>query len=231
MPCLRILYQPPGCNRPMGALGRSVARGCVVSNMLHVYHDIAPKLPGNVVVAGGAVRDFLMKRTPKDYDMFILGVPRDEAEPEIIKAMSGFEPVKVIEGHSSEPYLVGTWRYRDSTVQVMVNPAASTGALLDTFDWNTALFAYDGDFHQRTRIEDIAPGKDLRLQTVTFPLSTLRRGFRFSERFKMVFPRDLIVSLCEQVVEKGGKVGATGAEPDMLSLAANVLVDDREGAS
>lgn len=40
-----------------------------VTELLHPF--------GDVVIAGGSVRDFLMGRDPKDYDIFVLGISED----------------------------------------------------------------------------------------------------------------------------------------------------------
>lgn len=180
---------------------------------------------GPVVVAGGAVRDHLMGRAPKDYDIFVLGSTWDDTLVERVRtALSPFEPITTLEFHKSEPYLVTTVRHKGEMVQVMLNPAPTVSALVDTFDWNVCLFAYDGDtVTARTNIEEIGEGYELKLQACRFPLSTLRRGFRFSERFGMTLKRETVVDLCQRIVT-GPAVGSVANEPDMPSLAANVLV-------
>lgn len=200
-------------------------------NSIHDAHkEFSSRLGsiGPVVIAGGAVRDTLLKRKPKDFDVFLLGVEKPEqVEGTITMAMGGLAVLEPLEFHKSEPYLVGSWDWNGTMVQVMGSPAKSTDELLDGFDWNVCLFAYDGRYHKREYISNIAPGKSLRLQTVRFPASTLRRGFRFSERFAMKLERQDVLSLCEKVVALGAKPGSQGAEPDMPALAANALVGDR----
>lgn len=174
-----------------------------MSSVPAVYEAFRGRLGafGQVVVAGGSVRDHVMGRTAKDFDVFVLGPVTDDQVAAVSGALSGLEIVTPPEFHKSEPYLVATVRLEGELVQIMCNPAADIEALLDSFDWNVSLFAFDGTVRQREMVENIAIGRSLRLQTVTFPLSTLRRGFRFSERFGMVFERADIVRLCRDVAK------------------------------
>jgi len=153
---------------------------------------------GQVVIAGGAVRDWLMGREPKDYDVFVLGAPD---EPELFEqVLAGLEPVTMLDFHKSEPFLQGTFRFGERIVQVMATPHTSVDALLDSFDWNVCRFAYDGStVTDACPVESIRAGERLRLHRVTFPVSTLRRGFRFSERFSMRLEYTDIRRLCEAI--------------------------------
>lgn len=182
---------------------------------------------GKLVVAGGAVRDHLMGRQAKDFDLFLLNTPfTKEAREAVTDALDDLEVVKPLAWHNSEPYLVMTVRWQGFDVQVMCNPAVSIDALVDTFDWNVARFAFDGEnFTKGMDVDDIGYGKELKLHRVTFPTSTLRRGFRFAERFAMSIDPDIILLLCEEVVKKRNNPGPRGAEPDMPALAANYLID------
>lgn len=152
---------------------------------------------GRVYVAGGAVRDSLMGKLPKDYDVFVSGqFNQDDAS----KRCSDLQVVKAMPTHAYEPFLRGTFCYNGAEVQVMSTPHESLAALVDSFDWNVCLFGFDGlTYERRTALEDIAPGKPLVLQRVTYPRSTLRRGFHFSERFKMQFAAADVSRLCSLV--------------------------------
>jgi hypothetical protein len=129
---------------------------------------------------------------------------------------------------------VATVKWDGMEIQVLVNPAESMEALIGTFDWSVCLFGFDGQsWFKGEPLEHIAAGKSLRLQRVTFPLSTLRRGFRFSERFRMKLERADVLTLCKAITDKAAKdsnVGPSGNEPDMPALAANVLVDNQAEA-
>ena len=173
-------------------------------DLLRVVHDeFLRRLGhlGSVVIAGGAVRDAVMGRTPKDYDVFVLGCPFNaESRDAVTERLGTLPSLDQLEFHKSEPFLVGTVSFhvggRDVVVQVMTTDAATVQALLDRFDWNVSRFAFDGAVHALTAIDEIGTGQPLRLHKVTYPLSTLRRGFRFSERFGMEFQRADVLRLC-----------------------------------
>lgn len=169
---------------------------------------------GQVVIAGGAVRDHLMSRAAKDYDVFVLSrQPEKDAALDIHAATADLMTVEQLEHHKSEPFLVVTVMFNDSLVQIMWSPEPTTDALLGTFDWNVCLFAFDSDgLKARTDITDIRPGASLKRQRVTYPLSTLRRGFRFSERFGMVLERADVEWLCEAILAESSKADARQQE-------------------
>lgn len=202
-----------------------------------VYSEFNQRLSslGRVVIAGGAVRDTLLGKPPKDWDIFVLpggAFDYERGKALTVQALQDLTKVTpVVDWHGSEPYLVATVKWNEAEVQVLVNPAKDKAALVGTFDWSVCLFAYDGEYLHGEPLENIAAGKSLRLQTVTFPMSTLRRGYRFSERFKMKLEQKDVVDLCRQVISKAdakNDVGPTGNEPDMPSLAANVLVEESQ---
>lgn len=196
---------------------------------------------GDCYLAGGCVRDHLMGRRAKDYDFFILNNSLfnnyDEISDKIKQKLSKYKTVNTkVEWHNSEPYLVITVKYMTYDVQILFNPARSIDELLDTFDWNTCLFSYGKSnietcnpyFNNKETIENIGVGKELRLNKITFPLSTLRRGFRFSERFLMKLKKEDIISLSKEILinnEVGLNKGPIGNEPDMTSLSKNTLVN------
>jgi len=191
-----------------------------------VYAEFQKRLSdfGHVVIAGGAVRDTLMGLSPKDWDVFVLqnGVGFDEIKKEISKRISDLTPVPPkVEWHNSEPYLVATIQWNGEQVQILVNPAQSVDDLISTFDWNVCLFAYDGAFHCKESIENIGHGKSIKLNSVTFPASTLRRGYRFSERFLMQLDIETVVRLCRMIVAKADVKNNVGLADDGPSLAPN----------
>lgn len=205
-------------------------------NIETVYAEFNQRLSpfGKVVIAGGAVRDSLMGKQPKDYDIFVLrpdGFDFEKDRKTLTEQLHDLtKVVPVVQWHGSEPFLAATVQWRDREIQVLVNPQPSKEALIATFDWNVCLFAYDGAMLCGENIDNIGPGKTLRLNKVTFPASTLRRGFRFSERFLMVLEHETVADLCRQIIAKAdakNNVGPSGNEPDMPSLTANSLVDNR----
>jgi len=160
---------------------------------------------GRVVLAGGSVRDSLMDRDPKDYDIFILGGSRiafGEIGKKVTEALGKFPKVQSeTDWHKSEPFMIYEIKYEGKGVQVMYKEESwTTDSLLDGFDWNVSLFAFDENgYKTREDVNNIAVGKSLRLQGVTHPASTLRRGYRFSERFKMKFENSDVARLCDMV--------------------------------
>lgn len=179
---------------------------------------------GRIVIAGGAVRDTLLGQEPKDFDVFVLhdeGVKFSEMKKALVPAVADLTPIPpVVEWHNSEPFLVVTINWHGKQIQILANPAPNPEALVDTFDWSVCLYAYfDDSLIAREPVDNIKPGGELWLNRVTYPLSTLRRGFRFSERFLMKLRREDIDTICAKVLEKGQK-----QEPDRPSEEKNRLV-------
>jgi tRNA nucleotidyltransferase/poly(A) polymerase len=160
---------------------------------------------GEVIVAGGAARDELMGRQPKDFDVFVLWSGEwdfELAKSRIIDCLGDFQKREpAVDWHKSEPYLVSDLIIGDAAVQVLVSPHKTWNELLDSFDWNTCLFSFclDG-FHNLEDHNNIKDGASLKLHRITYPISTLRRGYRFSERFKMKFERSDLVRLCQEIL-------------------------------
>lgn len=164
---------------------------------------------GDVVIAGGAVRDTLMGRTPKDYDVFIINSGSKfnsftEVKAEVGERLLGHPKVDIkYEWHKSEPFLIESIKTEYGEVQIMARNIQNEQDLMDTFDWNVALFTFGKNgYINRESIENIGEGKDLILHKVTYPYSTLRRGYRFSERFTMKLRREDTFKLCQMIVQK-----------------------------
>ena len=167
---------------------------------------------GPVIIAGGAPRNVLMDIAPKDYDVFILNdKPFKEIQPQVSEIVDNLKVTtteKLI--HRSEPYLVRTLTLLGaSDTQVMVVPFKTADELLSTFDWNVCLFAYDGtNFICKEDVANIGKGKELKLNLLTYPRSTLRRGYRFSERFGMTLPFKTVDKILEAIIlNKNKKIG------------------------
>jgi len=161
----------------------------------HMHNEFSNRFSsnGDVWIAGGAIRDVVLARKPKDYDIFVAA---DLDEDEVAGRCDDLSSIKSRPSHIYEPFLKGTFMYQDHIVQIMSTPCRSIDQLLDTFDWNVSLFGFNGEIVKRIDADDIAAGKTLKLQKVTYPWSTLRRGFRFSERFEMKFANEDIAMLC-----------------------------------
>lgn len=165
------------------------------------------KTIGKTVVAGGAVRDTLLGIRPKDYDIFIL---QDYKEWSFEQAKKAVEPFLTdlpnlqseFEWQSSKHFLIYNTEWKSYNVQIMVTPARTVEELLLSFDWNVCMFAYDGiRLIQKEEIRNVGRGKTLKLYDVAYPISTLRRGFKFSEKFNMHITYGDISRLCKLVYE------------------------------
>lgn len=163
---------------------------------------------GKTVIAGGAVRDTLLNIKPKDYDIFIL---QDYKEWSFEKAKQAVMPLlkdlpdiqSEFEWESSKQFLIYNTIWKSYHIQIMVTPARTVEELLLSFDWNVCMFAYDGiQLIQKENIRNVGRGKTLWLYDVAYPISTLRRGFRFSEKFNMHITYADISRLCKLVYEK-----------------------------
>jgi hypothetical protein len=168
---------------------------------------------GEIYIAGGAARDVMMGKEPKDYDIFVLTpTPYDEVKPLIDFKLGEMAEAKVIgalvDWHKSEPFWINNIEFMGKKIQVLASPYSDIGELVGSFDWNVCMFAYGMvpepvglcDFLTfGTKIEDIGVGKDLKLNKITFPLSTLRRGFRFSERFQMKLPYEELDKILDEL--------------------------------
>jgi hypothetical protein len=180
-----------------------------MQKLIEVYNSLAPKLSflGQIYIAGGAVRDTLLGRKPKDYDLFILGEPSETvAYPDKFKqfcelqlSLKTFE--NNLEWHKSEPFLLTNIQLDSETeVQIMHRNLNTVHELLDTFDWDISQFAFGADgITAKRAVATIKEGEYLNLHKITFPASTLRRGYRFSERFGMRIHHKDLVRLCGQV--------------------------------
>jgi hypothetical protein len=166
-------------------------------NKLHevwsAFNDLLGVM-GDVFICGGAARDSLRGVTPKDYDVYVInakGNHWNDISDEIKKKLADYPKVKAkVDFHRSEPFLVETIHYEDSEVQIMLRGDVHTlEELVDSFDWNVALFAYgkNGIYKHKNAVDlaDIDNGGELKINKITYPYSTLRRGYRFSERFLM----------------------------------------------
>lgn len=166
---------------------------------------------GEVVISGGAVRDEMIGRTPKDYDVFVLqpslsvvdlrsrigdilyGMAEDDILPGVSKRSSD---------DGSSEWIAGEFIFNDRPVQVIASQCASLRALLDTFDWNICRFGLSDAEHLRLSDEgNVCEGGVLKLNTtVTNPVSTLRRGFRFCDRYQMFIHEPDLIRLCSEVL-------------------------------
>jgi len=164
-----------------------------------------------------------MGQQPKDYDVFVLG--RSQPDKHAIAASVHLPYAE--HWHKSEPYLAGTYHIGEKIVQIMESPYPTLDELVDSFDWNVCLFGFDGSgVVKRMPVAEIGPGHQLNLNRVTFPLSTLRRGFRFSERFGMHMNLAVVKSLCAHVISMKGP-GAGAMKTWIKSEARSIEIEEQ----
>ena len=132
-----------------------------------------------VVIAGGAVRDALMGRAPKDVDVFILGSKKGEKF-----TLADAEEADIPTWRRSGPFPSANYQLGGLVHQIIPHAAQSVDA--------------------RAAITDLRPGKPLVLQKITHPVSTLRRGFSFQDRLKMELGMDTIRMLSWHILRPCG---------------------------
>ena len=170
-----------------------------------MYDLLAPF--GDVVIAGGAVRDCMMSLQPKDYDIFLLNTAGIETfssvREKVLAATSSMQKTEIkYEWHKSEPFLIESIRTRFGEVQIMARDIETQEELVDTFNWNVSRFSFGRNgFLNFEDIGNIGHGKDLVLHKITYPVSTLRRGYRFSERFGMRLKYEDLKRICGMILK------------------------------
>ena len=191
-----------------------------------VYREICVPLEvatgRTVVIAGGAVRDHLLGRKPRDYDVFILTgklgatslakVVKD-ARTVVVKLNVG-ESVghvgfpaggKYGATHALTP--IAEFYFWGHKVQVMCSPVADTKHLLETFDYNICKLFYPNTKHsgEYSLVANIkAHGKLVFTQSTTAdPMFTLTRGMEFARRYGMTMHSASVKQLCAAVVNGG----------------------------
>jgi hypothetical protein len=181
---------------------------------------------GDVVIAGGAVRDYFLKREPKDYDVFLLSETQVSTKT-ISDALSDLDldddgtartPRRTDET-GSDRFATKNLSLSNKDIQLIWYKAPSVGVLLDEFDWNICRFAYTGtDYVQLMDPAHIGQGQRLVLHDKNTPLSTLRRGYIFSQRYDMVFDREDQIELCRLVYMKTLSNAATDDEEELEEM-------------
>lgn len=174
-----------------------------------ILYEVGMKVAGpeqQPVIAGGAVRDSLLGREPRDYDLFILdyGIGLGRTQTLLTRCLSLFEDAVPISSNTfystSILSLLIDIEYKGKNVQI-IQPSSmysSAESLISQFDWNICQFAYTkegviGNFENLPKT-----GESLILTNDSNARSSLRRAFDFSKRYGMkIRPADLLnLSLC-----------------------------------
>lgn len=150
-------------------------------------------------IVGGAVRDTLLGREPKDWDLFYLSANHAALKDQFANCPYAENMDRPFARHSA---LAAELSAPFGAVQVFSTPYATLRAILQTSDWNVSAFGFDGRLEARERLENIAPGKPLKLLHVSNPICTLKRGFDFEKRFEMELDSITVVRLCRIIADK-----------------------------
>jgi len=186
-------------------------------------------------IGGGAVRDFLLGRMPKDIDVFFMGADwttdaREDFEKRLqATGLSYRVDIGALPWHKYERYLLLSilWNKQQSneggdlSIQFMGFPWNNITDLLRTFDWEICLFGYQrgGRIITTQRALDLIEGikkysladplsnakyipPKMRLCNVQFPISNLRRGFKFEARYPIKLEYESIIKLCSEVLRE-----------------------------
>jgi hypothetical protein len=116
-----------------------------------VYHHFKEHLGalGDIYIAGGACRDTLCGREPKDYDIFILN-PKNNAD-QIIKVWHAeqkrnnkVEDTRIVglKSEGSTNKSCAQFRWNGLEIQIIIKPYKTVEELLAKFDTNVCMFAY-----------------------------------------------------------------------------------------
>jgi len=166
-----------------------------LDNILRECREVCDRWPS--VIVGGGVRDLLIGKEPKDFDVFYLGSSRDQLREAFADASLDMRRPYRRSGRLMAEVIAG-----DDLAQVCHTEAESVDQLFDETDWNASLFAYDGERHYLgTSLASVRPGQRLRLIKITSPISSLARGFSFADRLSMVFNVRDVRRLCRAAVE------------------------------
>ena len=190
-----------------------------------VYREICVPLEvatgRTVVIAGGAVRDHLLGRKPRDYDVFILtgkmgstsvAKVMKDARNWVLVQSATLVPTGVAHAHfattkyGAAPILtpIAEFYFWGHKVQIMCSPVADTKHLLETFDYDICKLFYPNTKHSG-KYEVVAKIKAhgtliLTSPTVADPAFTLSRGMEFAQRYGMKMSPTSMKQLCTAVV-------------------------------
>ena len=199
------------------------------SEIIKTFEILYPKCI--FTIAGGAVRDILLHREPKDIDIFICGVDdwTQEGRLSFKKKLNLSKlyykiATSNLPWHKYEKFLLlsiiwkmsAQFKEKELEVQFCGFPKKSINALLETFDWEICHFAYIPgllyytDRSQRLidKIKSYSPTNEkyrppaMRLTNFQFPISNLRRGFKFENRYPIKLDYRSITRLCREVLKE-----------------------------
>lgn len=210
----------------------------VFDKLLDTFKSLYPEFP--CVIAGGAVRDALLGKEPKDLDIYFLGAnwkveDRDAFNKKLSAADIFYEiSTSNLPWHKYERYLLQTiiWKktqeLKGVEVQFMGFPVNNIDDLLATFDWEICVFGYrDGilttlpeSLMLLEKIEKYDPKNEkyrpprMYLCNIQFPISNLRRGFKFEARYPLKLSYQSILKLCDAALKEKRGSGYKGIKAE-----------------
>ena len=197
-----------------------------------------------LVIAGGSVRDIYLGIEPKDIDMYFLGL--DWSKENKIKFKQKLDASQLyyevwdanLPWHKYERFLIMSivcktvkeLSDKKIEVQFMGFPVDSCEKLLETFDWEMCIFSYEPGcmiasqealdlcdkikLYNKTDINYKPPV--MKLCNVQFPVSNLRRGFKFESRYPIKLNYGSILKLCKAVIEQDTMESKNGKMEEWL---------------
>lgn len=228
----------------------------LLADLQSVYATFARHLEriGPVYIAGGAVRDTLLGRIPRDYDIFILvDKPMDEVALEVRKVLDAMNTGQSLKYEKKREYRTNTLLetlkrifggktddltgatvtpVKQVTVQIILSRSESIYDLLADFDWNICLFAYGWIPHmdaigvyEKTPLRHFQMEGELRVNAFHYPIRTLRRGFRFADRYELPINKEDLVKLAGLIVEGDGDPLVEGDANQPVTLIEGAQVN------
>lgn len=141
-------------------------------------------IPGmNWVIAGGAIRDVILGRDPRDYDVFVLwsraGLARTLSEAGI----------PILPCEDGKPRPLAEFEHNGKKVQIMARKGRSADSIIENFDFNICMVGWDniGWIHAYVNLFE---EKMLRMNEVLFPCVALRRALDFVSCYELQFSHD-----------------------------------------
>lgn len=186
-----------------------------------IIADMEQRTGHRCCIAGGAIRDALLGKDPKDIDLFVLGPGPEFDMLSMLDGLDVQEHPELDKYENSSLKAVFDSQYTAAPVQVCWHPEMETPQeLLKTFDWNICLFVYDG--FKVYRGDSIAYKRNvnsLELNDFHEPyIATLRRGFRFQERYGINMPIDTLEKLLAASTNEIRRIIANGRLQGVIDL-------------
>lgn len=158
-----------------------------------LWNEILKQMPAGAIIAGGAVRDYLLGYEPKDIDVFVHHSASIDHGKDFI--FTGPNKDFIFTGPNADrdaeyvgnaaPFAVMNYQYANLPVQVIYTKCSPRGHV-DTFDIGLCQMGYDGEVHMSE-----AALTDMKNKTVTIindMENAVKRQTRFVEKYNFSKP-------------------------------------------